>query len=163
MAPVKQDIEKLTDEELDKLADADNMNALMEKSKRLLLSGGLAAARPYLTLASILGNREANVALAKIYEDEDNFEEAYDLYALAYGKGDDDVLPDFARLYMKLWDFDTGLEILKQHALLGDKGCLKELVRFYTDLKDDEEAAEWTKKLDETYTEAGAENAESQS
>ncbi len=148
MTERQNDISKISDDDLTKLADADDMDALMEKSKRLLDKDGLAAARPYLTLASILGNRDANVALAKIYEDEDNFEEAYDLYALAYGKGDDTVLPGFARLHMKLWDYDTGLEILRQNALLGDIGCLAELVKLYTDLDNKAEAEKWQAQLD---------------
>ena len=123
-----------SDEELQKSIDADEPPALFEKGRRLLENDDIASARKFLTLASILGNKDAHSSLARIYEEEDNFEEACRLYTLAYSNGDDSVLPNLARLLM-IADPALGFELLKEHAYDGNAECIKELVEIYE--KDD--------------------------
>ena len=121
---------QVSDEELNVLAADDNAAALVEKSRRAVLGGDAVAARKYLTFASVLGNAAAHIGLAQIYENEENFDEAYLLYALAYAKGNDSVLPSLTRLLM-LSDSKLGLELLKYHAYEGHQGCIEELLSFY--------------------------------
>jgi hypothetical protein len=144
---------RLTDEELEVPLEADEPGALYEKGRRLLDENRLATARKFLTLGSILGDRNAHIALAKICEEEDNFEEAYDLYVLALVKGANEVLPRVARLLMRT-DAELAIEILKTNAADGNLECLRELVAILTEKGDARELKIWEPKL------AAAEKAE---
>jgi len=121
---------KLSDEELLKHTDADKPAALYEMGHRHLGQDKVKEARKYLTLASVLGDKHAHVELARIYEEEDNFEQAYELYELAYAKGESSVLPKLARLLM-MSDPALGIEVLKANALDGNIECLKELIAVF--------------------------------
>ena len=134
---------KLPDEELDKLVAQDDAAALTQKGHRLLASGDLKRARQFFILGSVLGDRQAHIELARIYEDEHNVEEAYGLYARAYAKGDDSVLPNLARILMAS-DSMLGMEVLLQNAHDGHLGCIRELIAIY---KSKPESAESKKEL----------------
>ncbi|MCL2061214.1 MAG: hypothetical protein FWH03_01125 [Firmicutes bacterium] len=124
------DYAALPDEEIENRAALDEPGALYEKGDRLLNKGELACARKYLTLSSILGNRDAHMRLGRICEDEDNIEEAYNLYALAWGKGLDNALPRLARMLMHS-DKRLGIDILKTHAHEGNADCVRELIDIF--------------------------------
>ncbi len=142
-----KDYTALSDDELEKAAADDEPAALYEKGRRMLADKDIAGARKFLTLGSVLGDRNAHAALAGIYEEEDNFEEAYELYALAYAKGSDEVLPRLAKLLMRT-DRELGIEILKTNAADGNIDCLKELVATLSGEKEKKELKFWQAKLD---------------
>jgi len=152
-------LSSITDEELNKLVSSDNAPAMREKAIRYMARGNFKKARQFFTLSSILGDRLAHIELAKICEEEENFEEAYSLYAKAYSKGEDSVLPKIAVLAMKN-DYDLGLELLRQHAFDGHWGCIKELVNVYRANPDNAEyQAElgfWITRLEEMEARAAA-------
>lgn len=143
-----KDYKKISDDDLEKFVSDDNPDALYEKGRRLLLKHEVAAARRFLTFASVLGNKDAHIELARICEEEDNFEEAYELYALAYAKGADSVLPQLARLLMRT-DPKLALEVLKTNALEGNTQCLKELITVYEQENNKKELKFWQAKLAE--------------
>ena len=146
-----KNLKKIKDEELENLIEKDDPYALLEKGRRLLKEDDIKEARKFLTFSSVLGNVDAHIALAKILEDEDNFEEAYDLYSLAYSKGDDAVLPKLARLIM-INDKKLGLEVLKANANEGHIGCIKELIKYYKESKSkdyEKEINYWQTRLNE--------------
>jgi len=144
-----KNLKKLKDDELEKLVEKDDHYALLEKGRRLLKEDNLKEARRFLTFSSVLGNVSAHISLAKILEEEDNFEGAYDLYSLAYSKGEDSVLPKLARLIM-INDKKLGIEVLKASANDGHIGCIKELIKYYKEFKSKEHEKDidfWQAKL----------------
>jgi len=152
-------LSSLADEKLNKLVANDNAPAMREKARRYMERGNHKKARQFFTLSSILGDRFAHIELAKIYEEEENFEEAYSLYARAYSKGEDSVLPRIAVLAMKN-DPDFAIELLRQNAFEGHWGCIKELVNIYRNNPENPEYQAdlefWVKRLDEMEKEASA-------
>jgi len=140
----------LSDEELNKLVASDNAPAMREKAQRYLARGNVKKARQFFTLSSILGDRMAHIELARICEEDENFEEAYELYARAYSKGEESVLPRIAILAMRN-DPVLGMELLRQNAAEGHWGCIKELINIYQQEPDNPtyqlELAFWVKRL----------------
>ena len=152
-----QSLTSLTDEELNRLVAQDHAAAMTEKAYRYLARNNLKKARTFFTLASILGDKLAHMELARIFEEEDNFEEAYDLYARAYSKGEDSVLPRLAAIIIRT-DPALGMELLQQNALEGHWGCIKELIEIYKQDPDNPEYIQqlnfWKSRLEEMETAA---------
>jgi len=120
----------LSDDELNKLVAGDNAAAMCEKAQRYLTRGNIKKARQFFTLSSILGDRRAHIELARIYEEDENFEDAYTLYTRALSKGEDSVLPRIALLIIRS-NPRLGMELLHQNASSGHLGCIKELINIY--------------------------------
>jgi len=133
----------LADDELNRLVAQDHAAAMTEKAYRYLARNNLKKARMFFTLSSILGDKLAHIELARIFEEEDNFEEAYELYARAYAKGEDSVLPRLASIILRT-NQELGMELLRQNAFDGHWGCIKELIEIY---KQDPQNPEYTTEL----------------
>ena len=142
----------LSDEELNKLVASDNPQAMREKAQRYLTRGNVKKARQFFTLSSILGDKLSHIELARICEEEENYEEAYELYARAYSKGEDSVLPQLALLLMRE-DHTGGLELLRSNASDGHWCCIKELINIYKQEPDNQiyqaELAFWLARLEQ--------------
>jgi len=145
----------LTEKELDVLVRQDNPAALNEMGCRASVHNEPAEARKYFTFASVLGCRDAHIHLARIYEEERRFDDARDLYALAYTKGDDSALPKYARTLM-FSDAKLGLDILKYNAIDGHIGCIEELKTICTENGDEKELSFWSNWLERIKKEAAA-------
>ena len=140
-------LESVSDGELVILTQADDPAALLEAGRRALIYGDAAEARKFFTLASVLGNRDAHTLLGGIYENELRFDEARDLYALGYLKGDEAALPKFARLLTRS-DEKTGLNLLKYYAIEGNTACIEELIALYKTSGEPKEVKFWTNWLE---------------
>ncbi|MCL2798493.1 MAG: hypothetical protein FWD58_10695 [Firmicutes bacterium] len=140
-------LSSLPDDELTVLAQSDDPAALFEKGRRVNASGEAAEARKFFTFASVLGNRDAHKALAAVYEGERRLDDARDLYALAYLKGDEAALPKYARLLTRS-DEKTGLNLLKYYAVEGNTGCIAELVAYYKETGEQKEVKFWSNWLE---------------
>ncbi|MCL2374938.1 MAG: hypothetical protein FWC82_00205 [Firmicutes bacterium] len=143
-----QNFASLKDEELEKSVEKDIPEALTEKALRALAKDDLITARKFLTFASMLGDKKAHIALAGIHEEEDCYEEAYELYVKAYQKGDDSVLPKLTRLLM-MTDKALALEVLQAHANEGHVGCIEELIEISEKNGNAQEAMHWKALLEQ--------------
>ena len=140
-------IEAVLRDKPDVFEPEDDPAALREKGKQCAADGDPVGARKFFTFASVLGDRDAHVLLAKLYEREERLGDARDLYALAHLKGDASALPEYARLLTRT-DEKAGLDLLKLHAIEGNPDCIRELIAFYKNSGEQREVKFWSNWLE---------------
>lgn len=142
------DYSKLNSDELKRLADSDDKDALFETAKRCLEGDERDEARKYFTLSATLGHAKACVELGKFYDVEGIRSKAIELYLRGYELGDDDVAARLAEIMLEV-DEEYALELLTGGALSGNVESMEALEKYYLSHGNDKEAKFWKSKRED--------------
>ena len=138
----------LNSDELKRLADSDDKDALFETAKRRLVEDDQAEAKKYFTLSAILGHAKACVELGKFYDRDGMLSKAIELYMRGYELGDADIAARLAEIMLEV-DEEYALELLTGAAISGDVVSMEALEKYYLLHGNEKEAEFWKGKREE--------------